>query len=179
MGATGPTWWFIDEAKTAAVRDSCAGEPEWLAEAEVVEDEVLADEEEEEEDAKTLPGVRPQVAPVAAIAPRRQRGGRLLPATLLVSSVALTFLVGWWSGSRQAPPSAPAQANAAATAARMDAPRATRILAPPSETTTPEPEPQAEPVKPEPKLFAIPMPRPAAAAAPAAPAASVYVPMDL
>lgn len=167
MGASGPTWWFLDEAKTAAVRDSCAGEPEWLADAEVAEDESL----EAEDDAKTVPGVRADLAPVATVAPRRQRGDRLLLATLLVSAVALTFLVGWWGGSRQVPPSAPTPDTAVAIAAKMEAPRATRMLAPPPETTAePDPEPRAEPAKPLPKVVALPLPRSAA---------SAYVPMDL
>ena len=163
MGAAGPTWWFVPEAKTAAWPQARAEEVVWLDETDVVED----DAPDEGEEPPTLPGFEPNRVPFAmadatTVAPRRRLDGLLLRATLLVGGVALLFVLGWWRDL--ASPRIPASTSATRTVLA----KAPRRLDPP-----PEPPSLAQPA---PGPFVAPAPR---LAAPASRAASVYEPTDL
>lgn len=163
MGAAGATW-FVPEAKTAALPVVHAEEVVWLDDADLVED----DAPDEDEDVPTLPGLEPVRAPVAiadatTTAPSRRLDGLLLRVTLLVSGVALVFVLGWWRDV--ASPHVPA---ATSVATRTVLAKAPRRLEPP-----PEPPPLAQPT---PRSPIIAQPRPGA---PASRATSAYEPMDL
>lgn len=96
------------------------------------------------------------------IDPPRRRRSPLLRATLVVCAVAIMFEVGWWGGSRFAPPGASAQAAAEWVPTRVLLHKAPRALAP---LEAPAP---AQSAAPAPKPFAFPMPPPAAMKLPVA-----------